>query len=190
MQQGKRWKVKLLLATTLAAIAIGTHAQQSPYAGQQARPIKALSPSEVRAFLEGAGSGHAKAAELNSYPGPLHVLELAGRLDLSSAQREAMASLMARHKAEARALGAQVIRLEAELDRLFAEGKATVELVDAKTAEAGAALARYRASHLTTHVAASRLLNPAQIVLYDQLRGYRRTSGDTGPSDHDHVGAP
>ena len=52
----------------------------APYAGQQARTVKALSEDEVKGFLEGAGMGFAKAAELNRYPGPMHVLENADEL--------------------------------------------------------------------------------------------------------------
>ena len=62
----------------------------------------------------------------------MHTLELADKLGLSSDQRTAMESLMKRHKAEARELGAEVVRLEGELDALFAQTKATPGLVDAK----------------------------------------------------------
>ena len=45
------------------------------YAGQEAREIKALSAEELGDLL--AGKGLAKAAELDGYAGPAHVLELA-----------------------------------------------------------------------------------------------------------------
>jgi hypothetical protein len=48
----------------------------SPYAGQQARPIKAVSDEDIAALRKGEGMGMAKAAELNGYPGPAHVLSL------------------------------------------------------------------------------------------------------------------
>ena len=57
--------------------ALGEH-PLSPYAGQQTRAIKALSPEDLAGLLNGEGRGMAKAAELNGYPGPVHVLELAG----------------------------------------------------------------------------------------------------------------
>jgi hypothetical protein len=37
-------------------------------------------------LLSGQGSGFAKPAELNGYPGPAHVLELAGPLGLDAPQ--------------------------------------------------------------------------------------------------------
>ena len=50
-----------------------------PLCRSTAAPIKALSDHEVSALLDGHGSGFAKAAELNGYPGPTHVLDLADR---------------------------------------------------------------------------------------------------------------
>jgi hypothetical protein len=62
-------------------------AQHQPYAGLQARPIKALSEQQVADLRAGRGMGLALAAELNGYPGPLHVLELSKELDLGQSQR-------------------------------------------------------------------------------------------------------
>jgi hypothetical protein len=42
-----------------------------PYAGQQARTIKALSDEDIAALRKGEGMGMAKAAELNGYPARL-----------------------------------------------------------------------------------------------------------------------
>ena len=53
-------------------------AADAPYAGQQARAIKSLSDEDIAALLKGEGMGMAAAAELNGYPGPAHVLQLAG----------------------------------------------------------------------------------------------------------------
>lgn len=145
---------------------------QSTYAGEQQRTIKALSADEQRGWLEGQGMGLARAAELNSHPGPMHALELADALALSDRQRRDLQALMSRHKAEARALGAEVVRLEAELDRLFAERRATADNVSQASAAIGTAHARVRASHLSTHVATAALLTPEQIRRYDELRGY------------------
>lgn len=63
-----------------ALLAAGT----SPYAGEEAREIKALSPSDIDGLIAGRGMGYAMAAELNGYPGPAHVLELAEQLELTA----------------------------------------------------------------------------------------------------------
>lgn len=83
----------LLLATTAFA--------QTPYAGMQSRPIKALSEQQVADLGAGRGMGLALAAELNGYPGPSHVLELAEKLELSADQRASIQRLFDSMKAEA-----------------------------------------------------------------------------------------
>ena len=52
---------------------------------------QALSPEDIQGLLEGRGMGLAKAAELNSYPGPKHVLEMADALELTPEQRAEIA---------------------------------------------------------------------------------------------------
>ena len=50
---------------TLAAPAQGGDMAANPYAGQQARMIKALSDEDIAVLRKGEGMGMAKAAELN-----------------------------------------------------------------------------------------------------------------------------
>jgi hypothetical protein len=183
---------KRIFATVLCILGAGfsasTPAQTQSYAGQQGRAIKALSDDEVNAYLSGAGSGFARAAELNSYPGPMHALELADGLALTAAQRDALAALMARHKADARTLGAEVVRLERDLDALFAERRATPDAVDVRLAALGAAQARYRGAHLKTHIATTALLDAAQMAKYDSFRGYTAVPASTAPRHGGHGG--
>jgi Spy/CpxP family protein refolding chaperone len=149
----------------------------SPYAGEQGRPIKALSQKEMTDLLDGAGMGYAKAAELNRFPGPMHTLELAKALELSDSQRTAIESILAAHKAEARKLGADVVRLERELDDLFAKGNPAPEAVNAIAARLGSAVGQLRASHLNAHIATTRLLEARQVDRYVELRGYGGAHG-------------
>ena len=179
----------MMIATRIAAIAVlwaalpaAAQHHAAPYAGQQSREIKALSEKEVGDLLAGAGMGFAKAAELNRYPGPMHALEHADALELSSAQREALASLLARHKAEARALGARLVDEERQLDGIFASGRADAASVDAALARIGETTARLRGSHLKTHLETTRLLEPRQVDRYVRLRGY----GEGTPHGHGH----
>jgi hypothetical protein len=51
------------------------------------RRIKALSAEDVDGLLTGRGLALARAAELNGYPGPMHVLEHADALGLTGEQR-------------------------------------------------------------------------------------------------------
>ncbi len=101
-----------IVATTATSSAQTT----SPYTGEEQRAIKALSEEEIKDLLEARGMGLAKAAELNSYPGPLHVLQLAAELGLSDAQRKATDSLYASMRQRALSIGRQIV--EAERTRL------------------------------------------------------------------------
>jgi predicted transcriptional regulator len=146
----------------------------SSYAGEQAREIKALSAPEQRAWLEGQGMGLAKAAELNSHPGPMHVLEHAQALSLTEVQHRATRELMDRHKSEVRALGAELVAAERRLDDLIKSRRAAPAGVSDLAQQIGSLMARIRASHLITHLEQTALMRPEQVAAYDRLRGYAR----------------
>lgn len=160
------------------AFAAGTATAQtaSPYAGEQARQIKALSEQETLALLQGQGAGLARAAELNGYPGPMHTLELRQPLALTPEQAEATAALMRAHKGRARELGAALVDAERRLDALFAERRADVATVESATRDVALLQARLRAEHLSTHLSQTALLSPEQVRRYAELRGYAATA--------------
>ena len=134
-------------------------AQTSPYAGQEQRAIKSMSEQEVAGLLNGAGAGFARAAELNGYPGPMHVLELADQLALSAEQRAATQALMTQHKTRARTMGEQLVNAERDLDKLFVQRTADAGAVDTATRRVGLLQADLRAEHLKTHVAQTALMS-------------------------------
>src|SRR6266436_8209713 len=76
-----------------------------PYSGMQSRSIKALSDQQVADLRAGRGMGLALAAELNGYPGPSHVLELADKLGLSADQRARVGQFFESMRQEALPLG-------------------------------------------------------------------------------------
>ena len=162
----KIWPLIALLALVTSA-----HAQ-TPYAGMQSRPIKALSEQQIADLNAGRGMGLALAAELNGYPGPLHVLELADRLELSSDQRASVQRLFDAMKAEALPLGAKLIEQEAELDRQFAARTVTPESLKASTVAVAATQGILRETHLKYHLSTGSILTPAQMTKYAELRGY------------------
>jgi hypothetical protein len=163
------------LLALLAGPAVAQHHQHhpQPYAGQQQRAVKALSPQQVADLEAGRGMGLALAAELNGYPGPLHVLELKDKLGLSAGQAQRVQDLYDSMKAEAIAAGEVLISAEVALDRGFAEGGMTPEKLSDLTARAGVAQGRLRAVHLKYHLTTSDLLTDAQKRRYAELRGYR-----------------
>ena len=157
----------------IASLALVTSAHaQTPYAGMQSRPIKALSEQQIADLNAGRGMGLALAAELNGYPGPLHVLELADKLELSADQRAGMQRLFDAMKAEAMPLGAKLIAQEAELDRQFAARTVTPESLKASTAAVAATQGILRETHLKYHLSTGSILTPAQMTKYAELRGY------------------
>jgi len=176
----------ILLSMLLASI-VGSAAQvPSPYAGQEQRALKALSEPEMRDLAEGRGMGLAKAAELNSYPGPLHVLELAGELELTESQRLASESLVAPMRERAIAVGRQIIGAERDLDRAFAERSIDRDYLRRQVAKIAALTGELRAVHLETHLAQRAILTSDQIARYDALRGYQAPAAQPGHRMHDH----
>src|SRR3981189_1389103 len=125
--------MKVFIATALMFASIAANAQ-TPYAGMQARPIKALSEQQVADLTAGRGMGLALAAELNGYPGPSHVLELADKLDLSAEQRARVQKLFDSMKQEALPLGSKLIEEEPELDRSFSNHTVTPASLKSATA--------------------------------------------------------
>ena len=163
--------MKCFLVVGLAVAAAAAHAQHGGYAGQEGREIKSLSAEEINQYASGAGMGYAKAAELNHFPGPMHVLELADKLDLSAEQRAATRRLMDEHKRQARALGARLVDSERALAGLFRKGAVDEATLARAVREAGALQGAYRLSHLETHRRMRALLTE-QVKRYDALRGY------------------
>jgi len=154
------------------ALTIAVAQAQQPYAGLETRSIKALSAQQIADLRAGRGMGLALAAELNGYPGPMHVLELAAGLGLSDQQRARVHELFAAMKSEAIALGEQLIAQEADLDRQFATRTITPARLKASTDAIGVTQAALRATHLKYHLSTVEVLTPAQVGRYNELRGY------------------
>ena len=144
----------------------------SPYAGEQSRSIKALSQQEVADYLTGKGMGFAKAAELNGYPGPAHVLELAGQLELSSTQTAKTEAVFERMQSRARELGARLVEAERRLDELFASKTVSSESLAASLSSIATLQSEIRAAHLQAHLEEREVLTDAQTARYWHLRGY------------------
>lgn len=155
----------------------------SPYAGEEKREIKALSQQDVEGYLTGQGMGFAKAAELNHYPGPKHVLELAGELRLGKEQIDQTKEVYDRMHKHAVSLGREIVDQERLLDHLFASGRIDAEKLREITLEIGTLRGELRAVHLEAHLEMRRILSPHQIQRYDELRGYQGPGGE-----HRHQG--
>jgi len=149
----------------------------------EARSIKSLSEQQVADLRAGRGMGLALPAELNGYPGPSHLLELADRLDLSTAQRDRIGQLFDSMKAEAVPIGTKLIEQETALDQQFASRSITPDRLQAATAEIGATQAELRNTHLKYHLETAQILSVDQMRQYEKMRGY----ADNAPMRHHHA---
>lgn len=150
----------------------------SPYAGKEQRAVKALSEQQIADLKAGRGMGLALAAELNGYPGPVHVLELADALQLTPEQRTRTSQLLEAMKGETIPIGERILAEERSLDRHFAQRVVTQEALDGATARIGAAQGALRGAHLRYHLAIADLLTPRQTASYAELRGYTLNDHD------------
>jgi Spy/CpxP family protein refolding chaperone len=162
-------------------------AGETPYAGFDGRTIKSLSAGQIDDLRSGHGTGLALPAELNGYPGPRHVLDLADELGLTAAQRAETQRLFEAMQAQAIVLGEQLLAAEAALDQLFATGTASDAAVEIEALEVGRAHGALRAHHLRYHVAMRETLNPHQVMRYQQLRGSAGAHGHGGNGKTRHA---
>lgn len=174
----------LLIVLAVSALTLAAFANtESPYGGQETREIKALSPQEIKDYLNGKGLGYAKAAELNHYPGPRHVLDMAKELTLTEEQTTQTQAVFDAMQSQAITLGTQLVEKEQELDRRFASGSIDTGALQTLVSDIGALQAKIRYVHLSAHLEQKALLTKHQIQMYDHLRGY----GTLHSGEHNHT---
>lgn len=148
----------------------------SPYAGQESRTISSLSAAEIDSLLRGDGMGFAKLAELNSFPGPKHVLDMSEKLGLSASQVADTQSLFEEMQASAIEIGEKIIAAEARLDLAFDRATINQEMLHEQLQAIGNLRAQLRYIHLEAHLRQKQLLSPSQARQYDAIRGYHSAS--------------
>ena len=164
--------MRSLLASCFLLVCSSLALSESPYAGEEQRPIKSMSPERIEGLEAGRGLGYAKAAELNGYPGPMHVLELADDLDIDADQVRRTEALFETIRERAGALGRDLIAVEAELEEAFSEGSITRERLVELVSRSANIEGQIRLVHLQAHLAQLDLLDDEQVVEYMRLRGY------------------
>src|SRR3569833_350598 len=167
-----------IMLTGVLLLAPVTALAQTPYVGMQTRTIKALSEQQVSDLNAGRGMGLALAAELNGYPGPSHVLELADKLDLSADQRGRIKTIFDSMKAEALPIGSKLIAQETDMDRQFSSRSDTPESLKPSTVAIAVSQGELRETHLMFHLSTADILCAGQLLKYAELRGY------TGKGSH------
>jgi hypothetical protein len=176
----------ILMLIPMSIFSAADHSHQSKYAGEEKREIKSLSATDIEELKTGKGWGLAKAAELNSVPGPVHLLEMKEEIDLSANQIRAIEDIYKKMKQEAISLGLELIELERELNNHFANRTITDELLRQILQGIAQVHRQLRYVHLSAHLNTPDILKSEQITLYNKLRGY--SSGDpceNVPKGHD-----
>jgi Spy/CpxP family protein refolding chaperone len=144
----------------------------------------------VRAFEEtlraGKGMGLAQAAELNGYPGPAHVLELAVQLELTPEQRAQTDALFQQMQSRAIRLGKALVEAERTLDQLFASRSITPVLLSRSLEHIGQLQGQLRQVHLEAHLEQTAVLTQQQIAKYIELRGYGTSTGHGRHGERHH----
>lgn len=172
----------LVLLVVSSALAPAVAAQQSPYVGRESQAIKALTPDEIRAYLAGEGMGFALPAELNGYPGPRHVLDLADTLGLTPDARARVQTIFDEMQADAVRLGQAIVAAEASLDSTFAERRAAAPDLQTRLTRIADLQGELRYVHLSAHLRMAAVLSPDQVRAYQRLRGY--ATGHEGHEGH------
>lgn len=175
-----------IAASLYVPASAGADTPRSPYAGEQHREIKALSHADIADLMEGRGWGLARPAELNGYPGPVHLLEMREQIALTEAQQRDIRALFDDMQARARRIGADYVAAEQRLDAAFSERTVDPRSLAALVRETERLRADLRLVHLEAHLRTLPLLTRHQAATYTQLRGYGGSSHGTGQGGHRH----
>ena len=159
--------------------------QISPYSGQEIRVIKSLSDNDVQSLQNGTGEafgGIAKLAELNGYPGPRHVLDIAQELQLTDRQRMEIELIYQNMSNNAKSIGSAIIAVEQDMDEAFANKTITEEDLIALLDKSANLYGQLRFVHLSAHLDTAQIITTEQIQMYNEMRGY-----DGGSIDNSSV---
>lgn len=152
------------------------HLQQdknhSEYTSEVNNEIKALTDEEFNQLVIGKGMGLAKAAELNNYPGPRHVLDFSYELNLTQEQKEKSETIFKIMQTEAIQLGQLIIKIEKELNSAFKTNTADEKKIKEIVMEIARLKGKLRFVHLNAHLKQKDILSHEQVIAYNKLRGY------------------
>ncbi len=147
--------------------------------------IKGFSENEIRGLLNGEGMGVAMVAELNHYPGPRHVLDVADKLQLSDVQLKETQKIYAAMHKEAVRLGKMILSKEEELEKSFARDDMDSNKWKTMVMEIARLKGELRITHIQAHLAMKGILSSEQVTNYDLLKGYGPHTREIPPHHHE-----
>ncbi len=133
--------------------------------------LRTLPAETVQALVAGTGMGMAKPAEVNHFPGPRHVLDLADKLQLTPEQLARTRVIFDAMHTKAITLGQQILAREQDLEHAFAGPDVDVTKVQQLVSTIGELQAQLRIVHLAALLEERKLLHAGQVSNYDALRG-------------------
>ena len=172
------------LLTSFVLLADEKESHKSDYTGEVDRVIKSLSANDIKDLTLGNGMGLAKAAELNGYPGPKHVLEMQEELLLEKEQLTSIKLIFEEMKSQARSQGKIFISLEKSLNEHFSKATITNDTLESTLKNISEAKNNLRYIHLSAHIKTTEILSKNQIKKYNQLRGYSNNPCEKIPEGH------
>lgn len=179
-------RILALLAASIAVVSSAAAEEgHTPYQGFESRDIASLSDQDIAALRDGSGWGLALPAELNGFPGPAHVLELADELGLSERQEQRVSAIFDAMRTDAIAKGEALIAAERNLDEGFRSGSLDAKQLRHLIEGAATARADLRFVHLSRHLMTLEILEEDQIAAYSVLRGYASDPCASVPEGHD-----
>jgi Spy/CpxP family protein refolding chaperone len=131
-------------------------------------------PADRETLLNGEGGGMGAYAELNGYPGPKHVLDMAAKLGLSAKQKLEVQEIYDDMLARARMVGKMIVKVEEELHYAFESGMLKQESVEDDAESIGKMRGTLRGIHLAAHVKTKEVLTKKQVEAYVALRKEQR----------------
>jgi len=175
----------IVLVFFVSVVYANNNNHTSKYIGQENRKIKSLSIDDINELKKGAGWGLAKAAELNGYPGPVHILQMKDKINLTKQQEEKIENIYKSMKEEAIILGTKLIDFEKQLNDKFSNKTISQNDLEQIVSNIEKIRAKLRVVHLATHLKTPEVLSLEQIDLYNKLRGYSKNPCLNIPEGHD-----
>src|SRR5262245_65908219 len=153
----------LSLVSLLAVASAAEDPRTAPYRHQTQSSLRGFSEAEVAELRAGTGMGLARAAELNSYPGPRHILDAihAGRLQASPTQVRQLQEIFDEMRSDARRIGAQILSEEEQLETAFRTTTIAEHDLRARLAQIASLKGEFRVTHLRAPLLAKAVLNGA-----------------------------
>lgn len=169
----RAWPIAALAVIGATQPVAAQHEHASEYAGLESSEVRSFTQQELDDLRSAAGMGLARPAELNRYPGPKHVLEMATTLGLDESQRTRIDAVQREMREAAIGLGETIIEAERSLNQRFLHEHIDDESLEAAVERVAALNGKLRYVHLRAHLLTKAVLTVDQVQEYDRQRGYQ-----------------